>query len=359
MIHLFTSSAPNYIGKVRALCQSLREHCPAMTIHWLVADVRNQTLVDNLDEESIDEILFVDDFEPCRDRGWLFQHDMVELSTAVKPEAALALLAREDCDLLLYFDPDIVVFSPLDDLLAELRSASIVLTPHLLQPEQELDAVLDHELCSLRHGVFNLGFFGVRDCEEGAAFLQWWRERCRTFCWGDWRAGVFTDQKWVNFAPVFFRGTSILRSPRFNFAPWNINQRRLTGTFDEGFLVDDEPLGFYHFTGFDSGAHHQVIHKYAAGNQAAAMLIQWYEHRTRFLTPAEEIPWMLGTFDNGKQITAEQRKIYRERPDLQTAFPDPYRTSEDELCYQRWFRYTAPVEYPELLGGNGATEEAS
>lgn len=350
MIHVFTSSAPNYAGKVRALCQSLREHCPGMAIHWLVADVYNQDLLAGWDEDAIDEIMFADDFAASRDPSWLFQHDVVELSTAIKPAAALALLAREDCDLLLYFDPDIVVFSPLDDLVDQLRSASVVLTPHLLQPEKELDAVMDHELCALRHGVFNLGFFGVRDCEEGRAFLQWWHERCRISCRRDVEEGVFTDQKWLNFAPVFFPGASILRSPRFNVAPWNINQRRLVGTFDEAFLVDGEPLGFYHFTGFDSGAHWEVIRKYATNNQAAYMLVQWYEHRTRFLSPDREIPWCLGTYENGQEIAAPHRKIYRERADLQAAFPDPYRTPEGELCLLSWLTDTGPVEFPELLG---------
>ncbi len=349
-IHAFTSSAPNYFGKVHALCESLREHCPDMVIHWLVADLHNDALLDSLNLDIIDNVIFTDDFTACRERSWLFQHGIVELSTAIKPEAALSLISRDDCELLLYFDPDMVVFSPLDDIVDQLRAASVVLTPHLLQPEQEHDAVLDHELCALRHGVFNLGFVGIRRCPEGEAFLRWWRERCRAFCWGDWRQGVFTDQKWVNFAPVFFPDTAILRSPRFNVAPWNINQRHLEGTFDEGFTVDREPLGFYHFTGLDSGAHLQVLGKYAAANPAVSMLVHWYEHRTRYLTPEDEIPWHLGSFENGREITQAHRQVYRERPDLQVAFPDPYRTPEtSEMCFLSWATHTGPVECPDLF----------
>lgn len=349
MIHAFTSSAPNYFGKVLALCQSLREHCPEMVIHWLVADVRNEALLDHVDKELIDEVMFADDFSACRDRSWLFKHSIVELSTAIKPEAALALISRDDCELLLYFDPDMVVFSPLGDIVEQLRSASVVLTPHLLKPEQEHDAVMDHELCSLRHGVFNLGFLGVRRCAEGEAFLRWWRERCRAFCWGDWREGVFTDQKWINFAPVFFPDTTILRSPRFNVAPWNINQRCLEGTFDEGFTIDQEPLGFYHFTGLDSGAHRQVLDKYAANNLAVTMLVQWYEHRTEYLAPNAEIPWSLGCYENGHEIAPPHRKVYRERIDLQSAFPDPYLTPEDGTGFLSWITHTGPVEFPDLF----------
>lgn len=349
MIHVLTSSAPNYIGKVRALFESLRVHCGDMTTHWLVADARQAHPPGSLSDGSIDDILFVDDFDSFDDRGWLFRHNIVELCTAIKPEVALRLLSRKDCDLLLYFDPDMVIFSPLDDLLEQLRHASLVLTPHLLKPQREPDAVLDHELCSLRHGVFNLGFFGVRKSAEGEAFLKWWHERCRAFCWGDWREGVFTDQKWCNFVPAFFPDAAILRSSRFNVAPWNINQRHLAGTFDEGFEVDGDPLGFYHFTGFDSGAHEQVIQKYAAGNQAVFSLVRWYGQRTRYLAPEHGIAWSLGSYDNGQEVAASHRVIYRQRPDLQSVFPDPYRTSGDDLTFLRWVTQTGPVEYPELL----------
>ncbi len=350
MIHAFTSSAPNYLSKVRVLCQSLREHCPDFVIHWLVADVYNEALLQTFQDDSVDHILFVDDLAACSDPGWLFRHELVELSTATKPAAALSLLSRDDCDLLLYFDPDTVLFSGIEDLIAELRSASVVLTPHLLGPESELGAVLDHELCSLRHGVFNLGFFGVRDCEDGKAFLQWWRDRCYAFCWNDWRSGAFTDQKWVNFAPVFFPSTSILRSPRFNVAPWNINQRSLEGSFDESFSVEGEPLGFYHFSGFDSGAHQQVVEKYAEGNRSVFSLLQWYAERTRYLSPPDAIPWLLGVYENGECIAREHRQIYRESEDLQRAFRNPYLAPSDQGCFRDWLRTSDPKEYPQVVG---------
>lgn len=351
MIHVFTSSAPNYIGKVRALFESLAEHCSDMTTHWLVADLRSEGLLEAIRDDPIDDVLFVDDLEEFRDHGWLFQHDVVELSTAIKPTVALRLLERSDCELLIYFDPDQVVFSPLDDLIGTLRSASAVLTPHLLEPYTDLKAVRDHEICALRNGIFNLGFFGARDCDEGRAFLRWWADRCLDFCWGDWRSGVFTDQKWINFAPVFFPAIATLRSPRFNVAPWNIHQRRFEGTFDEGFSVEGEALGFYHFTGFDSGAHQEVIDWYAAGNQAVHGLVQWYKERTRYLTPGIDLAWRLGQYDNHQPVLAEHRQIYRDREDLRSTFPDPYRTDlEGELTFLRWIEQVGRVEYPEFLG---------
>ena len=55
------------------------------------------------------------------------------------------------------------------------------------------------------HGVFNLGFVGVRNCSEGRRFARWWAQRLLKYCHDDLPAGLFTDQKWVNLAPCFSR----------------------------------------------------------------------------------------------------------------------------------------------------------
>jgi hypothetical protein len=213
----------------------------------------------------------------------------------------------------------------------------------------ELEAILDHELCALRHGIFNLGFLAVNKTDEGRRFLEWWRDRCTAFCWGDWREGVFTDQKWVNFAPVFFPSTRILYSPRLNVAPWNINDRDLRGTFDEGFHVGDEPLGFFHFSGFDSGDHRTMIDKWAGEKRAAHMLADWYEARTRDSESDEACSWSLDRYDNGERIRDLHRRIYRERIDLKKVFPDPFRVREGEASLYGWMSEHGPLEYPELL----------
>jgi len=336
MIHAFTSAGPNYLGKVRTLCESIRHHCPDFAVHWLVPDRVDDELRGGLGSEPFDDIVFATELEDFWNPSWLFGHSLVELSTAVKPAMARALLEREDCETVLYFDPDLVLFSALDDLLDELSRATLVLTPHLLTPEDEPEAILDNEVCTLRHGVFNLGFFGVTDCAESARFLTWWHERMLLYCHEELDSGSFTDQKWVNLAPIFFAGVTVLRSPRFNVAPWNATQRTLTGSFDEGFLVDGEELGFYHFTGFDSGAHQQVARKWLPDSDTVAMLLAWYGARTRALAPPHPIPWKLGSYGNGVPIEAEHRRVYRQREDLRRRYPNPYRVVAGEPSFLAW-----------------------
>ena len=60
------------------------------------------------------------------------------------------LLARDDCEAVLYFDPDIVLFSRLDDLVERLRSANLVLTPHQTKPETTVQRIIDNEIGSLK-----------------------------------------------------------------------------------------------------------------------------------------------------------------------------------------------------------------
>jgi hypothetical protein len=150
---------------------------------------------------------------------------------------------------------------------------------------------------------------------------------------------------------VFFDDVTLLKSSRFNVAPWNLTTRNVSGDLERGFKVDDSPLAFYHFTGFDSGAHDIMATKYAGDNPAVMGLIAWYKRRSAEVSDklVEGTPWAFGTFDNGEKITWEHRIIYRMRKDLQETFPDPFHVVPDEQCYFNWFNWCAQSEHPEVL----------
>ncbi len=167
--------------------------------------------------------------------------------------------------------------------------------------------------------------------------------------------GLFTDQKWINFAPVFFDGVAIVKSARHNVATWNLTTRRVTGSFDAGFEVDGEPLSFYHFTGFDSGAHRIMAIKNAAASPPVQRLIAWYEQEIAVAEgdPVSKWPWAFGRFSDGTAIAAAHRFLYREHPDLQAAFPDPYDATPGKATFLRWCNTEGRVRYPELMSAKG------
>jgi hypothetical protein len=349
-LHVFTCASVNYLPKVRLLCRSIRRHHPEATIHLALADERPPWLDER--SEPFDRLCLIGDLDIPDWRAWTFKHSIVELSTAIKPFALKRLLGLPGCEKVLYFDPDMVLFSRVDDILAALDGANVALTPHQTKPERTLDAVLDNEVASLKHGVFNLGFAGVRASDEGRRFADWWSERTYHLCRAEVNNGLFTDQKWINLAPVFFDGVAILKSSRHNVATWNLTTRRFEGDFEHGFRVDGEPLGFYHFTGFDSGAHRIMAAKNASESPAVANLIAWYERETSLAD--ERIAawrWAYGHYDDGTPIEAHHRWLYRDHRDLQLAFPDPYATAGRGPTFLGWCNTEGRLRYPELFEG--------
>lgn len=349
-LYAFTSAACNYLPKVRLLIESFRRHHPEIRLVLALSDLIDDP--ESLRGEAWDEIMPIDTLDIPDWRRWAFTHDIVELSTAIKPFVLRRLLERPDCGGVFYFDPDMVLFSRLDDLIGRLQQSEVILTPHQNKPETGLTEVMDNEISSLKHGVYNLGFVGVRPTDTGKAFARWWADRVYHFCRDDIPNGLFTDQRWIDLAPALFDGVSILRSSRFNVAPWNLTTRMISGNLAEGFHVDGEPLGFYHFTGFDSGAHRIMTGKYCATNAAVGELVGWYEKETGNwrADPLSSRPWAFGQFSDGTKINRAHRLVFRSRPDLQQRYADPFAAAtRDDRTFAGWCQHQGVKDYPTLL----------
>ena len=109
MIYAFTSAALNYLPKARLCLGSLRRFHPEFRLVYALAD-RLPTGM-QLAEDCVDEVIPVEDLPGIGTPGWIFQHSIIELSTGIKGAVLQRLLARDDCEAVLYFDPDIVLFS--------------------------------------------------------------------------------------------------------------------------------------------------------------------------------------------------------------------------------------------------------
>ena len=336
--HIYTSIIANYIPKARVLAHSVKKFHPEYSFHLVLSDAVPFWF--RLEDEPFDSILTVRDLGLENPEQWVFKHSLVELSTGVKGFALTKLLAVPGCTEVIYFDPDIVVLSRLDRLMKEFRNASVLLTPHLTEPETTLEGILDNELSALKHGVYNLGFVGVRNSPEGRRFAAWWTDRLHQMCYDDIPSGIFTDQRWVDLAPAYFSDLKILRDPVYNVCTWNLTHRRVEGALRDGLTVQGEPIVFYHFSGLDSGAQGGMLNKYGSTMPALYELRAWYLAESDRLGQQEisTIPWGYATFDNGEPITPLHRTRYRERIDLQNAFPNPYSTEDVNRSYYHWFR---------------------
>jgi hypothetical protein len=338
-VAVFTSAAANYLPKARALFNSLRRQRPEWRLYLALADEAEPEIVRRAC--GADEVLELASLGIPRLRPWTFSHSLVELATAIKPMVFRRLLSA-GADAVIYLDPDVVVFSPLDEVAAALADHEVLLTPHQTAPETAPADVIQHEICTLQHGIYNLGFLAVANRGDGPAFVEWWARRTYHFCHEAVTTGLYTDQRWIDLAPALFDGVKILRTPALNVAPWNLSRRRLAGRLPDGLTVDGSPLGFFHFSAIDSGG----LAGFRA-DPAAAALEAWYAEQTKPRAGDPAAPWRYSRFDDGEAIQPEQRLVYRLRGDLQGAFPEPFAAGPGS--YQAWWRAQAPLEFPALF----------
>ena len=345
---VYTSITKSYLPKARVLAKSVKRFHPDWTFVLLYSD--DLPVGFDLKQEPFDEVLTIDQLGLSNWKAWAFGHAVVELCTAVKGPAAELLAQRPGVDKIMYIDPDIKLFSSLSSLDAMLDQHEILLTPHLLDVEQDIGAIQDNEISALKHGVYNLGFFAARTSGQGLDFIRWWAERLRLFCRDDIPGGLFTDQRWCDLAPAFFSGLGIVRDRGCNVATWNIAHRRLSKDDAGAFLVAGTPLRFYHFTSYDNGNGAAMLMRYASNQAIAHELWDTYgkDLAAEGQGDARYKGWFYGQFENGETIPRESRRIYQARQDVQNAFPEPY--SVVEPCFLSWWK--AEVAQGSLPGPN-------
>jgi hypothetical protein len=238
-------------------------------------------------------------------------YDALELNTAVKPYAFRRLLGEPGVDSVTYLDPDIYVVRPLDGVRQGLAQAQLALTPHVTRPL--LGEAMPNDQAILRSGVYNLGFCAVRAEPKVLELIAWWADRCRFDCRVDLVNGLFTDQKWMDLSPGFVDSFAILRDPGLNLAYWNLEGRALERAKD-GWRVDGQPLGFFHFSGFDPArpevlSKHQDRVRVATGSPLAALLQDYAAALLRNgHEAASATPYAHARFPSGRVVTGPMRR---------------------------------------------------
>jgi glycosyltransferase involved in cell wall biosynthesis/GT2 family glycosyltransferase len=247
---VFTIIARNYLAHARVLAASFARHNPAARLSVVVLDDPDHLIA----PEPSFEVIRAEElpFDPPSDFHTMAAiYDVTELATAVKPWAFEYLFNR-GASAAIYLDPDIEVFDSLGPLEPLALKHGIVLTPHLTEPMPR-DGKHPDERDLGRSGIYNLGFLAL-SASGAKSFLAWWRERLRRDCLNDPAAGMFVDQRWIDFAPALFEPW-ILKDPGYNVAYWNLPNRTLTRDA-ERVLVNGQPLRFFHFSGFSPRAPH-------------------------------------------------------------------------------------------------------
>lgn len=241
---IYTVCTYNHLARAFSLAHSVRQHCPdAHFIIGLIGEVGTDTHIP-FEYELITAgemaLSFLD--EMCS------KYSALELNSALKPYFANFILeSNKKIDRLTYLDSDILLFENLTPVYKSLESHSIVLTPHSCSTV--INGSDFDDRIFLRSGIFNAGFFALKNDLWARAFLTWWMGKLKNQCFFDSKRGMFAEQLWLNLVPLYFEKVHILKHLGCNVAYWNIHERNLSQRNGSYFVNDEIPLIFFHFSG--------------------------------------------------------------------------------------------------------------
>ncbi len=345
MTHLpaCTIVSNNYLAMARVFAESYKLHHPGAEVYVCIVDrpspkIRYQDLPFRT--------IFAQELPIPAFFNFAFRYGIMELNTAVKPYLLAHLRDQFGLDRALYFDPDILVLSPLERFAQSLENHSAILTPHITRGLD--DAWRPSERIIQMSGTYNLGFLGLRLDDSTSEFLEWWQDRLYRFCLHDIHNGLFVDQKWMDLAPGFLPSVDIERSPAYNIAYWNLPHRKLEKK-SEGWFVNGERAGFFHFSGivFD---HLEAISRYQSRVSSSShpeIMPLFNEYRDRVAAAGHDevrsTPYGFERFDTSNvYVPIFLRRALQRLDPYGIRWPNPFDDS-DRNSFLAWL--TEPIEF--------------
>jgi glycosyltransferase involved in cell wall biosynthesis len=242
---LFTIVSNNYLHFAKSLVENIKLLMPEVDVFVAIVDDSAAFAQDFIPEATI---LGIEDLALPEHSRFIFRYSVLELNTAVKPWVFAKIMALGYQNIV-YADPDIYFFAPLEKVFGLLEENHVVLTPHLLEPIQDQKA--PSELDIRRVGTYNLGFIALKNSDVAQALILWWKTKLEFNCVVDLESGVFVDQSWMDLVPGLFAGVVVLRDPGHNVAYWNVFQRSVQFVQSQWVVGAGLPLIFFHFSGFN------------------------------------------------------------------------------------------------------------
>jgi hypothetical protein len=264
----FTICSNNYLAKALVTAETFKAKHPdylffIFLVDMFIAEVSYENF-DDLKVIAIKDV--VANIEELAEK-----YNIIELNTAVKPSVFTFLFNNYDFSHILFLDPDLMIFdrfNEVEDLFYK-EGFSIIITPHGCSPID--DGRVPSEIDLSMYGLYNLGFLALKKSLETERFLDFWHNRLMKYCYINVERGMFTDQLWVNYAPIYFDGVLIFKHLGYNVANWNLYERQIE-RIDEVYKVNRIiKLKFFHFS------HYKFENPYIISTQQNRHVIEEFE----------------------------------------------------------------------------------
>lgn len=214
------------------------------------------------------------------------QYGPFELSCCLKPYVA-HLMMQESLpgDIVAYVDGDMFFYGNLCDVSFP-EEFCFLLTPHFTQSPP--DFYPNSEIEVNQAGLYNGGLFMFRVCSKAGSILKWWWSRLREKCYNATSKGMFVDQIWLNYLPLYFpEDVYVSRQCGVNVGHWNLHQQAIKKV-DEVWFASSEPLICYHFSGFslecpDVLSKHQSRWSFKNYQDLRVLFVDYYKIWSRYV----------------------------------------------------------------------------
>ncbi len=336
----FTIVAQNYLAHAFVLGSSVLRYHPDATFSVFLMDDPDHRWQASVQQKGL-EAIYPDQLRLANYRQFVFQYNVTEASTGVKP-FVIQRLFETGAEKVIYLDPDILCFRRFDEVLEVMDEHCIVLTPHICAPAADLSFPDEHS--HLRTGVFNLGFIALRKTDSAERFVEWWGKHLRDQCLCEPDVALFVDQKWVDLVPACFEGVFILRNPAYNIAYWNLHERMLKERDNALYETHSGTrVAFIHFSGF-SVEDPDCICKYPLRNPFSRLLhmrratladrpdlVGPFRLYRQLLLASDVQGWTMysyayATYKNGEPISQLERSLYLASASFRESGKDPFIT---------------------------------
>lgn len=304
-----TICSVNYLDRALGLYTSVQKQKVDCDFYIILADTKREISAPSCSAK----ILWIEDLDYPNLKRNAFRYNVIEFNTAIKPWVLMYL--TEQYEKSFYLDPDMCVFSNLEELFAIQEYHNITLTPHQLTPYRGSGRPNDQDL--LRFGAFNLGYLGTKRSKTTLDFLKWWDEKLQAACFYEPSIGLGVDQKWIDLAPTLFEGIHIIRDPGYNIAFWNLHERHISLQNDKPTVNKEHPVHIGHFSSFVQENTSAIANKqtrHTAGSRPDfELLTKAYSkilNEAPKLTEKTSTEYGYSTFSDGKLITPSLRRFY-------------------------------------------------
>ncbi|TCZ80808.1 hypothetical protein E0485_00495 [Paenibacillus albiflavus] len=307
-----TTATLSHVPYAMEMAKSLRKHISNVKI--VLGLVEEE--VPNAVSSSVlfDQIILAKNLSIPNFNRFMFKLTVPLSQNSIKAQLLHHLFETDrSADIVVYVDCFTYFCGPIPEAIHMLDHYPIVVTPHLI--DVHFTDAYEREMSLLNDGTFFGGFIALKRSDEAKDFLLWWSDKLNRDI-RDPYASNFFDQKWLNFANVFFNA-GILRHSGYQVGFWNFYEqsREIESQSNNSIMLKGGPLRLMNFGNennnfdlhLDSLSERQSMRMQILRNHYQTNINSHDSYGLR-----QHAVWSYGSYQSGEKIADEARIKFRD-----------------------------------------------